>query len=127
MQSGFEKVYGSSLGALIHVIDEVQKQLSEWERGTDIPSAISWTRAILIHLHSTEESKGVRQDEKLKEKKVKVKSLNLSLLSPGTSEAMSDIKAIRYIWSAMDSAPLIPWLTHPFLFVVYTIQYNSIR
>jgi len=50
--------------------------------------------------------------------------VNLSLLNPGTSEAMSDIKAMRYIWSAMDSAPFIPWLTHPFLFVVYTIQYT---
>lgn len=58
------------------------------------------------------QSKGVREDEKLKEKKVKMKmkmkAVNLSLLNPGTSEAISDIKAIRYIWSAMDSAPFIP-------------------
>lgn len=44
---------------------------------------------------------------------------NLSLLNPGTSAAISAIIAMRYIWSAIDSAPFIPWLTHPFLFVVY--------
>ena len=44
---------------------------------------------------------------------------NLSLLIPGTSPAIKAINAIRYIWWAMDSGPLIPWLIHPFLFVVY--------
>jgi len=44
---------------------------------------------------------------------------NLSRFNPGTSPAINAIKAMRYIWSAIDSAPFIPWLTHPFLFVIY--------
>lgn len=47
------------------------------------------------------------------------KRSNLSLFKPGMSPAINDIKAIRYIWSAIDS-PFIPWFTHPFLFVVYS-------
>jgi len=49
----------------------------------------------------------------------KISMSNLSLSNPGTSPETKAIKAMRYIWSAIDSAPFIPWLTHPFLFVVY--------
>lgn len=50
---------------------------------------------------------------------------NLSLSTPGMSPAIKAIKAMRYIWSAIDSGPFIPWLIHPFLFVVYGINTNT--
>lgn len=50
---------------------------------------------------------------------------NLSLSTPGMSPAIKAIKAMRYMWSAIDSGPFIPWLIHPFLFVVYGINTNT--
>lgn len=42
----------------------------------------------------------------------------LSRFKPGISSAIRAINAMRYMWSAIDSGPFIPWLIHPFLLVV---------
>lgn len=52
-----------------------------------------------------------------------IPTLDLSRFTPlGRSAATSAMTPIRYMWSATDSGPCTPRLTHPALFVVCTHQ-----